>query len=61
MLTISKAKLAKTNLEKEIAQLLKEFGERCQCEVNMIHIRATAWGADEQRPLAYHVEVDAKL
>lgn len=60
-ITMTEAKIAKVALEKEIARLLKEFGDLCNCEVNMVHVRAAVWGAEETLPIAYRVEVDAKL
>lgn len=59
VLTIADAKQAKRELEREIARLLQEFGNLHQCAVNSVSIRNAIWGADEDRPLAYHVEIDA--
>jgi hypothetical protein len=59
-LTVDEAKRAKFKLEQEIEVLLQNFTDMCQCEVNSIHVDVV-FGQDREVPVAYSVEVDAKL
>ncbi len=59
--TIEEIRKAKVALEKEIARLLKEFGNSCECEVSSIYITSMMRSADSAIPLGYLVEAEVTL